>query len=370
LPEQLVRAAIDGVGGLLMGSIRVGWWNLQNLFDTVDDPISADLEFTAAEGWTPPVLEAKLANLAVAINEFHGGQGPELFGVAEVEGDAVFQALLDAVGNPHLKLVEDPQGTSDLRGIDTSLAYDDRKLRVVDKRSHVVHLRYATRDIFEVLFETVDTDERLAVIATHWPSRTKGRWRSEPLRIALAENIAFIVRDHVRFDAQQYLQLKKDGDLAAVQQRWEAKVLIMGDLNDEPADRSLVEHLQASSEIDRVTGPTNEIKAFEKEAIDYRGDDTFLFNASWKFLAPENTGTYFIASTQDESFPNRYQVLDQIIASRGLLHTDSLHLDPDSVHIHDTNTVATQPAKRPRGFDRKTKKGTSDHLPVTALLSY
>jgi Endonuclease/Exonuclease/phosphatase family len=240
-----------------MSSIRVGWWNLQNLFDTDDDPISADLEFTVAKGWTPEVYAAKLANLAVAINELHDGQGPELLGVCEVEGDDVFQELLGETGNPHLKIVSDPAGTSDLRGIDTSLAYDDRKLRPLEQRSHVVHLRYATRDIFEVLFEVVETGERLVAIATHWPSRTKGRWRSDPLRIALAENIAFIVRDHVRFDAERYLELKAADDLAAVRARWEAKVLIMGDLNDEPADRSLTEHLQTSSELDRVTGPTN-----------------------------------------------------------------------------------------------------------------
>jgi hypothetical protein len=353
-----------------MSSIRVGWWNLQNLFDTHDDPISADLEFTVAEGWTPEAYAAKLANLAVAVNELHDGDGPELLGVCEIEGDDVFQELLDEIGNPHLQVVRDPTGTSDLRGIDTSVAYDDRKLRPVEQRSHVVHLRYATRDIFEVVFELVETGERLVVIATHWPSRTKGRWRSEPLRIALAENVAFIVRDHVRFDALRYLELKAAGDLAAVQARWETKVLIFGDLNDEPADRSLVEHLQASSERDRVAGPTNAIKAFKAEAIDYRGDDCFLYNASWKFLAPENTGTYFIDSTEDETFANRYQVLDQIIASRGLLDTNGLHLDIDSVQIHDTRTVATQPAKRPRPFDRKTKKGTSDHLPITAVLNY
>ena len=60
-----------------------------------------------------------------------------------------------------------------------------------------------------MVFETVDTDERLVVIATHWPSRTKGKWRFEPLRIALAENIAFIVRDHLRFDAQEYLHARR-----------------------------------------------------------------------------------------------------------------------------------------------------------------
>ena len=136
-----------------------------------------------------------------------------------------------------------PTGTSDLRGIDTSVAYDDRKLRVLEQRSHVIHLLYATRDIFEVVFEVIETGETLVVLATHWPSRSTGRWRSEPLRIALAENVAYIVRDHVRFNAQEYLALKAAGDLAAVQARWETKVLIMGDLNDEPSDRSLVENL-------------------------------------------------------------------------------------------------------------------------------
>jgi hypothetical protein len=47
-----------------------------------------------------------------------------------------------------------------------------------------------------------------------------------------------------------------------------------------------------------------------------------------------------------------------------------LHLDVDSVQIHNTKTLATQPAGRPRGFDHTTKKGTSDHLPITAILSY
>jgi hypothetical protein len=50
----------------------------------------------------------------------------------------------------------------------------------------------------------------------------------------------------------------------------------MGDFNDEPFDIAVVDHLQASSELDRVIGPTNEINGFAKETADYRGDDTFL----------------------------------------------------------------------------------------------
>jgi endonuclease/exonuclease/phosphatase family metal-dependent hydrolase len=353
-----------------VGDLRIAWWNLENLFDTDDDPISADFEFTRAEGWTPELLAAKIANLAAVISVLHDDAGPELLGVAEVEGDDVFADLLAATGNPNLEVVRDEDGTSDLRGIDVSIAFDNRKLTVVEVRSHTVHLRYATRDIFEVVFALVETGRRLVVIASHWPSRRLGQLESQPSRIAVAENIAFCVRDHLRFPSTDYLDLRARGDLGAVQERFDTPVLIMGDFNDEPADRSVVQHLQASSELDRVVGPTNDIDRFNDEVAHYRNGDNWLYNPMWKFLAEENTGTYFLSSTPSgERFANRYQVLDQLVASRGLLIGDGPRLDVDSVAIVRTPNVAT-PSFRPRPFNRSTGKGTSDHLPVTAMIRW
>jgi hypothetical protein len=240
---------------------------------------------------------------------------------------------------------------------------------VVDRRSHVVHLRYQTRDIFEIVFELVETGERLVVIASHWPSRRLGRLASEASRIAAAENIAFLVRDHVRVDSMTYESLRAADDLAPVLAKWETPVLLFGDFNDEPCDQSAVVHLQASSELDRVAGETNDIDAFEGETADYRGGDIFLYNPCWKFLPPQNLGTFFIGSTAaGEAFANRYQVLDQIIVSRGLLKPTGLRLEPDSVGIYRASSVAMA-SGRPRPFNRTTRKGTSDHLPVTALLT-
>lgn len=348
-------------------SLRVAWWNLENLFDTVDDPISRDFEFTPAAGWTEEAYAAKVANLAAAIDEL---PGPELLGVAEVEGDAVFAELLAATGNPDLRVVEDPGGTSDLRGIDVSLAYDERRLRVVEARSHVVYMRYRTRDIFEVVFELVDSGERLVVIVSHWPSRRIGRRESEPLRIAVAENLAYLVRDHLLVDSITYEQLRDAGDLEPVRAKWETPVMLLGDFNDEPSDNSVVDHLQASSELDRVTGPTNDIDGFRAQTADYRESDAFLYNPCWRFLAPENLGSFFISSTPaGETFANRYQVLDQLVVSRGLLKPSGLRLDLDSVDLWRTPTVAT-PSGRPRPFDRRTLRGTSDHLPLVAMLKY
>jgi hypothetical protein len=349
-----------------MATLRVAWWNLENLFDTVDDPISRDFEFTPEHGWTQEAYEAKRGNLAAVLTEL----GPELLGVAEVEGDAVFADLLAATGNPNLKVVEDPAGTSDLRGIDVSLAFDERKLFVVERRSHVVHMRYMTRDIFEVVFELVETGERLVVMAGHWPSRRLGRRESEPLRIAVAENLAYLVRDHLLVDSITYEQLRADGDLEAVRAKWETPVLLIGDFNDEPSDTSVVDHLQASSELERVTGPTNDIDGFRAQTADYRETDAFLYNPCWRFLAPENLGSFFISSTPaGEVFANRYQVLDQLVVSRGLLKPSGLRLDLDSVDLVRAPSVAT-PSGRPRRFDRKTGKGTSDHLPLVATLVY
>ena len=353
-----------------MGTIAVAWWNLENLFDTDDDPISQDFEFTKANGWTDEVYAAKRANLAAVLNQLHGGNGPELLGVAEVEGDHVFAQLLADTGNPHLKVATDPSPPSDLRGIDVAIAYDDRKLRVVDQASYVVHLRYPTRDIFQVIFEVIDTHDRLVVIASHWPSRRQGKEHSEPARMAVAENIAFLVRDHLRFSSPEYLQRKAAGDLAAVQAKFDTPVLILGDFNDEPSDASVTGHLQASSELDRVVGATNQITRFEAEVATYRGDDAWLYNACWRFLAPENLGTFFLESTSSgEHFANRYQVLDNLVASRGLLRPGGITLDPATVDIYNDLSVAT-PSGRPRLFNKKTKKGTSDHLSITALLTY
>ncbi len=165
--------------------------------------------------------------------------------------------------------------------------------------------------------------------------------------MTVAENIAFLVRDHLRCSSPEYLQRKATGDLAGVQAKFDTPVLILGDFNDEPSDASVVGHLQASSELDRVVGATNQITKFETEVATYRGDDTRLYNACWKFLAPENQGTFFIESTASgEHFANRYQVLDNLVASRGLLLQGGITLDPATVDIYRAASVAT-PTGRP-----------------------
>jgi Endonuclease/Exonuclease/phosphatase family len=262
----------------------------ENLFDLDDDPISRDFEYTPAYGWIQEVFDFKLETLRRGLIELADDSGLDLLGCCEIEKDTLLQQLLDRAGLG-LQAVVDVDATSDLRGIDTAMAFNPDTLEVRFTATHLVHLRYATRDILEVGFRVRATGEEFVAVASHWPSRRLGRYRSDPLRIAVAEQIAYIVQRHVKLDGAEYEAARAANDLARVQAVWETPIIIMGDFNDEPADRSVVDHLCASSELDRVIGETNVIDRFKKETADYRATDVFLYNPMWRFLHPENVGT-------------------------------------------------------------------------------
>ena len=76
-----------------MAEIKVAFWNVENLFDTVASPIAADLEFTPANGWTDEVFAVKVKNVASIIRQMHGGAGPDLLGLAEVENKGVVEEI-------------------------------------------------------------------------------------------------------------------------------------------------------------------------------------------------------------------------------------------------------------------------------------
>lgn len=352
-----------------MPHVNLTWWNLQNFFDTDDDPISADFEYTPENGWTPERFQQKLSNLAAALAATHNGEGPHLLAVAEIEKDRLLGQLIEAMGRPNLKVALDPEGTQDLRGIDVAVAYDQTLFEVVSQKSHVVHFRYRTRDIFELVLRFKPTNELLTLIPSHWPSRSQGRYETEPLRIAVAENIAYLVDGHLKYTPAEYEALRAANNLAAVQSRWEHKLLVVGDFNDEPFDRSVTEHLKASKDFDFVTGPRNDLDGFSKETADYRAQEAILFNAMARLAGQPTTGSYYLAGDEGGKTTNPFQLLDQLVVSRGLAAGPGLRLERDSAGYFCDKLVAT-PALRPRGFDRKTGKGTSDHLPLVARLIY
>ena len=145
-----------------MGAIAISFWNLQNLFDTTLSEIAADFEYTPAEGWDEGAFNAKINNLAAIINLMNGGQGPDLLGVCEIENKAVAQKLIDVCSRSDYRIAH--VDAPDIRGIDTSLIYSKDKFEIIGKPiGHNVHLRYPTRDIYQVDLNVKENGSTLSV---------------------------------------------------------------------------------------------------------------------------------------------------------------------------------------------------------------
>lgn len=351
-----------------MPEIKAAFWNLQNLFDVTVSDIATDLEFTPAEGWTQAAMDAKIANLAEVIKLMHGGAGPDLLGICEIENGALAEKLIAATGRTDLQVVH--ADSPDLRGIDTCLIYSSKVFKKPLKaavKSHAMHLRYPTRDIFEVELVVKATGQRLLVLVNHWPSRSQGKFETEPLRIATSERCGRVVDEHLRFNRADFMALP---DNAATRQaiidRWNRNILLMGDFNDEPFDRSILNSLQATKDMDRMEEDVKIAAAKNKPAAaGYLGRKAHLFNCMWPHLGRSDEGTHYYSGST-----NTFNLLDQIIVSRGLLYgLQGMQIVGGSVEIFRAAPMAGGVWKRPVAFDRKTLKGYSDHFPVQCRIA-
>ena len=352
-----------------MVKIKVACWNLQNLFDTNASDIAADLEFTPAQGWDAEALDKKLTNLAQIIKLMHGGQGPDLLGICEVETKELLEELVARTGLPNLKVahVDNP----DIRGIDTALIYSSDVFENDGAPiGHNIHFRHPTRDVFQVPLKVRNTKFRLQCFVNHWPSRSRGQYETEPLRIAVAENCAFLAQWVLKFKREEYLS---KGDTAQTLEelnaRFDTNVLFMGDFNDEPGSRSVVDYLLATKDIDHIE---EVIKKAAAGAIpprlhtptprDYLEQKAYLFNCMWPQAGLSDHGSLHFGQGV-----NTFNLLDQFCVSRGLLLGKSgLRMLLDSVRVFAAPPMATAQKRRPIGFDKKTKKGYSDHFPIEA----
>ena len=347
-----------------MAEFTVGFWNLQNLFDTTASAIAADLEFTPAEGWTDAVLEQKLDNLAAIINLMHNG-GPDLLGLCEVENKEVMERLIAKLARQDYKLahVDSP----DIRGIDTTLVYSSTIFELDGEPvPHLVHLRYPTRDIFQVPLRVKATQDKLTVLVNHWPSRSQGKYESEPYRITVANHCGRIADGILKKSRTAFLALPDTaGEMSELQSKWNENILIMGDLNDEPFDRSVLNELQAGNGEDKIEEPLKSATGHELPSPKtYLGLKAYFFNYMWKFLGEPDRGSYYFSGSV-----NTMNMLDQFIVSRGLYFgLSGLQVKNGSVDIFRPTVMQSGSKKRPKAFDRKTGKGYSDHFPIVMVL--
>ncbi len=217
----------------------IGFYNLENLFDTIDDPKIDDAEFlpNSPSAWTSQRYHAKLEHLAEVISQIgneYAKEGPIIMGFSEVENRGVVE---DLVSTPPLsksgyKVIH--YDSPDRRGIDVTLVYQAKYFRVLSSFPHpfvMADTNFKTRDILQV--DGILDGDTIHLLVNHWPSRSSGEKESAPKRNAAGDLCKSIVKSIYKTSPN-------------------AKIIIMGDLNDDPVDESLIKHLGVKSKVETM----------------------------------------------------------------------------------------------------------------------
>lgn len=317
-----------------MPDYYVAFWNLENLFDINNSPRRSEkLQRTLKSElskWTTPVLNRKIQQLTSIIRQMNQGRGPDILGVCEVENDYVLRLLLNALTIPNRNYAIEHHDMSDKRGIDVAFIYDRNSFTAEAQFSHYIIKRSATRDLFQVNFRTVGNN-LIILIGNHWPSRSAGQYSSEPYRIIAGETLSYF--------HQRIRDIQGNSDVA---------VLAMGDFNDEPFSRSLVEYALSERIRAKVT----------------KARSPKFLNLMWPLLG-KGIGTHYF-----DDYPN---MLDQFLASKGLLTGNSnFKVLPDTVEVVRfpemvSNGDYPAPIRYGRGKSSN-KDGYSDHFPIAVQI--
>ena len=308
----------------------IGFYNIENLFDTEHDEGKNDYEYLpdGANHWTPMKYEHKLRNMSRALadmgTERLPGIGCALIGVSEVENarcltDLCAQEPLAKRGYKFVH-VEGP----DRRGVDCALLYNPRFFEPVKVWLQPYVLRdpdmHPTRGFLTT--QGVLAGDSITVIVCHWPSRFGG----PALRIWAGEQVA----------------AEKDSILRA---NPSMKVIVMGDMNDDPMDPSMAKALGARRKIADVR-------------------DGMMYNPWWQILL-DGRGTL--------RYQGGWNLFDQIVMTPNAI-------DRDGTKSYETLTFykaevqrfeyLMQDDGRFKGNPKRTHaggvwlNGYSDHLPV------
>ena len=332
----LLLFTLSGVSAQSYKAGLIAFYNLENLFDTIDQEEVLDEEFTpeGLDRWTGEKYIKKIENMALAISrigEDDGWKGgPAVLGVSEIENRQVLEDLIlhPALRESGYQIVH--YDSPDMRGVDVALLYRTRFFRVTASTSNELMIfdekeeRIFTRD--QLVVSGIFDGEPMHFIVNHWPSRSGGEMTTRPRRNAAA--------DLTRRLVDSLLALDKS-----------AKVFVMGDLNDDPSNESLRKHLKAAADPDDV-----------KEGE--------LFNCMYP-LYRKGIGSLY--------YRDGLNLFDQIIVTPSLLGKDYSSYRFYKARVFN-NQFLVQKDGQYKGYPLRTLVGTvfqggySDHFPVYVLV--
>jgi len=287
------------------------FYNLENLFDTKDDSLTRDEEFTpeGARFWTESKFQRKISRLSSSILSIGEWQSVDLLGVCEVENAYVLNQLLERGGLSKLDYQVVHFESPDRRGIDVALIYRNNRLTFIGAENKKIQLEgrddFRTRDILICQFE-VD-GRTLFVLVNHWPSKYGGAMATIPLRNGVAHICAALVDS-----------LKQSNP--------KASVMLMGDFNAEPQEECM-NILESEAKL--------------KSSFNSEGQGSNKYQGQWSLI-----DRIFI----DKNFEKDFSL------NRSGVHKVEMLLEADEKFLGE------KPKRSFQGF--KYMDGYSDHLPV------
>lgn len=313
---------------------KVVFYNVENLFDTINDPEVRDEEFTpeGVKKWNSAKYNKKINNLERVFFDIASidKEYPAVIGLAEIENRNVLEDIIATPklnpGNYRIAHYDSPER----RGVDVAFLYRPSIFKFEGDKAVTTIIPgrpdFKTRDIM-TMWGTIENEPFFFMVA-HWPSRLGGKEKSEYLRMAVGEQMKHIADSVLKANPA-------------------TKVVIMGDFNDDPTDKSIAQSLGAKMK-------KKELKP---------GD---LYNPY---------GTMLKAGLGTLAYGDAWNIFDNIVVSQNLVNGDgSIQLIPAKGSKYDGNIFKPhyliQKEGQFKGYPLRTyvgnnfQGGYSDHLPV------
>lgn len=217
----------------------ISFYNVENLFDTINNPDTFDDDFTSKgkNHYTSKIYWNKIENTSKVISQIgfdKTNTSPAIIGLAEIENRTVLEDLVNSknLRNKRYKILH--FDSPDRRGIDIAFLYQEKYFTPLHQEKFEVKLwdeegkRIFTRD--QLMVSGLLDDELIHIIVSHWPSRRGGQIKSNPKR----EKAAYITQQII-----EKIKLENEN----------AKIIIMGDFNDDPMDVSIIKGLNSTGKL-------------------------------------------------------------------------------------------------------------------------
>lgn len=330
----LLTVMTVGYGQIEKKQLTIVSYNVENFFDTVDDPDKNDEEYLVGglRGWNKSKYMTKQSNISKVISTIGGWTPPAIVGLLEVESDRALRDLTRYAPLKNLKYKYIHYESPDRRGIDVALLYQPDQFKPFHQEPIEIvfaDTTYKTRDLLYVA-GTIPNQDTLHIFLCHFPSRWGGELESENRRVEVAQTLR-----------------NKIDDLYAKYER--PYIVVMGDFNDEPTNNSMLNVLQAKKIGESV-------------------DEKSLYNLSFSFVE-KGEGTH--------KYQGEWGMLDQIIVSGNLLQpTQQTFTTSQDMHIYaphflledDETYLGKKPFRTYIGM--RYNGGFADHLPVYLHIWY